>query len=83
MTFTAHDLRQARLTQLAESGNLTGAAYLAGHKRVSTTALYVARTGAQRSAFSQPSARRVSLLRGQSPLVLDVLQLGFVTVRNR
>jgi integrase len=40
-TFTAYDLRHARLTQLAETGNLTGAAYLAGHKRVTTTALYV------------------------------------------
>ena len=41
MRFTAYDRRHARLTQLAESYDLTGAAYLAGHKRVSTTALYV------------------------------------------
>ena len=41
MRFTAYDRRHARLTQLAESYDLTGAAYLAGHMRVSTTALYV------------------------------------------
>jgi integrase len=40
-TFTEYDLRHGRLTQLAETGNLTGAAYLAGHKRVSTTDRYV------------------------------------------
>jgi integrase len=40
-TFAAYDFRHGRLTQLAETGNLTGAAHLAGHKRVSTTALYV------------------------------------------
>ncbi len=38
--FCAYDLRHARLTQLAEH-NVNGAAYLAGHRRVSTTALYV------------------------------------------
>ncbi|MEY4546779.1 MAG: Phage integrase family, partial [Pseudomonadota bacterium] len=40
-TFTQYDLRHGRLTHLAETGNLTGAAYLAGHKRISTTDLYV------------------------------------------
>lgn len=40
-TFTAYDFRHARLTELAETGNLTGAAYMAGHKRVTTTAIYV------------------------------------------
>lgn len=40
-TFTGYDFRHARLTQLAETGNLTGAAYLAGHKNVSTTDKYV------------------------------------------
>jgi len=40
-TFCAYDLRHARLTELAEGGNLTGVAYLAGHKRVTTTSLYV------------------------------------------
>ncbi len=40
-TFTQYDLRHGRLTHLAETGNLTGAAYLAGHKRVSTTDRYV------------------------------------------
>jgi integrase len=39
--FTAYDLRHARLTHLAEGGNLPGVAYIAGHKRVTTTALYV------------------------------------------
>lgn len=40
-TFTAYDLRHARLTELAEGGNLTGVAYLAGHKLVTTTSIYV------------------------------------------
>lgn len=40
-TFCAYDLRHARLTDLAEGGNLTGVAYLAGHRRVTTTSIYV------------------------------------------
>ena len=40
-TFTAYDLRHARLTQLAGTGDLPGVAYLAGHKQVTTTAIYV------------------------------------------
>ena len=40
-TFTAHDLRHLRLTKLAEAGNIIGAAYLAGHKRPSTTDRYL------------------------------------------
>ena len=36
-----NDFRHRRLTQLAGTGNLTGAGHLAGHPRVSTTALYV------------------------------------------
>lgn len=40
-TFTGYDFRHSRLTELAEGGNLTGTAYLAGHKRVTTTAIYV------------------------------------------
>jgi integrase len=39
-TFTAYDFRHARITELAETGNLTGTQYMAGHKRVSTTAIY-------------------------------------------
>jgi integrase len=35
-----YDLRHGRLTQFAETGNLPGAAYLAGHKRVTTTNRY-------------------------------------------
>ncbi len=41
VTFCAYDLRHARLTELAETGNLTGTQYMAGHKRISTTAIYV------------------------------------------
>lgn len=52
-TFTAYDLRHARLTQLAETGNLTGAAYLAGHKKVTTTAIYA---GANQAAAPRPLA---------------------------
>lgn len=40
-TFCSYDFRHARLTHLAETGNLPGVAYHAGHKRVTTTALYV------------------------------------------
>lgn len=40
-TFCAYDLRHARATELAETGNLPGVAYVLGHKRVSTTSLYV------------------------------------------
>jgi hypothetical protein len=40
-TFTAYDLRHLRLTKLAEAGNILGAAYLAGHKRPSTTDRYL------------------------------------------
>ena len=63
-TFCAYDLRHNRLTELAEGGNLTGVAYIAGHKRVTTTSIYVRpglRAGeraldqAERSRASQPS----------------------------
>jgi len=40
-TFTGYDFRHARITELAETGNLPGVAYIAGHKRVTTTSLYV------------------------------------------
>ena len=39
-TFTAYDLRHARATQWAETGNLVGVAYLLGHKQVTTTNKY-------------------------------------------
>lgn len=40
-TFTAYDLRHAKLTELAETGNLTGAAYIGGHRHVTTTNAYI------------------------------------------
>lgn len=40
-TFTAYDLRHLRLTQLAEAGNILGVAFLAGHKRATTTDRYL------------------------------------------
>jgi integrase len=40
-TFTAYDLRHARLTQLAAHGDLPGVAYVAGHRDVNTTGIYV------------------------------------------
>jgi integrase len=40
-TFTAYDLRHARLTELAARGDLPSVAYLAGHKQVTTTSIYV------------------------------------------
>src|SRR4051812_40399930 len=36
-TFAAYDFTHARITDLAEQGHLTGVAYIAGHKKVSTT----------------------------------------------
>ena len=43
-TFTAYDLRHARITQWAETGNLTGTAFMAGHRRISTTDRYAHRS---------------------------------------
>jgi site-specific recombinase XerD len=37
---TVYDIRRARLTHLADAGKLTAAQWLAGHKRISTTAIY-------------------------------------------
>lgn len=72
-TFTAYDLRHARLTELAETGNLPGVAYLAGHRRVTTTSLYV-RPGlraAERTleAFEPKTDIRPTLLVGQENLL--------------
>jgi len=39
-TFTAYDFRHRRLTELATTGNLPGAAYLAGHRQVTTLNKY-------------------------------------------
>lgn len=64
-TFCAYDFRHGRLTQLAETGNLPGVAYLAGHKRVTTTSIYV-KPGARAAkavlgadASEQPSGSRI------------------------
>jgi integrase len=38
--FTPYCLRHARLTELAETGNLVGAAYLSGHRQVTTINRY-------------------------------------------
>lgn len=37
---TPYDFRRARLTHLADAGQLTAAQWIAGHKRISTTAIY-------------------------------------------
>ncbi len=37
---TPYDFRRARLTHLAESGALAAAQWMAGHKKISTTAIY-------------------------------------------
>ncbi len=37
---TVYDIRRARLTHLADAGKLTAAQWMAGHKRISTTAIY-------------------------------------------
>jgi len=39
-TFAPYDLRHARATEWAESGNLVGVAFLLGHKHISTTNRY-------------------------------------------
>lgn len=39
-TFAAYDLRHSRATELVEKGNLVGAAYLLGHKQLTTTNRY-------------------------------------------
>ena len=56
-TFAAYDLRHTRLTQLAETGNLTGASFMAGHKRATTTAIYVQpnRRAAERTLSAVPA----------------------------
>jgi integrase len=40
VTFTAYDLRHRCATELAATGDLTGAAYLMGHKQVTTLNRY-------------------------------------------
>jgi len=66
-TFAAYDFRHARITELAEQGHLTGAAFIAGHKKVSTTDHYARpnRRGADRAlkavgatGFRAPTANR-------------------------
>ncbi len=39
--FTGYDLRHERITELVDTGHLVGAAYMAGHRRTSTTDRYV------------------------------------------
>lgn len=67
-TFCAYDLRHARLTHLAETGNLPGVAYIAGHKRVTTTALYV-RPGmrAAKRTLAHELAPSIEVLAGSLP----------------
>jgi integrase len=84
-TFTAYDLRHARLTELAEGGNLTGTAYLAGHKRVTTTALYVkpglrAAERALGQTASIPDSKPMRLV-GQPKLLND--SIGCAKERTR
>jgi len=53
-----YDLRHARLTLLAESGNLVGVAFLAGHKAITTTNRYVhAHTAAAEQVLAFDAAR--------------------------
>jgi integrase len=68
-TFTAYDLRHARLTELAEKGNLPGVAYLAGHRLLTTTNIYV-RPGlrAAKRALDSAGERPASSGRGLAGL---------------
>jgi integrase len=68
-TFTAYDLRHARITQLAAEGDLPAVAYLAGHRQVTTTNRYVhgSRQAAERllagagpTGFAAPTLNPVS-----------------------
>ncbi len=54
-TLHPYDLRAARLTHWAEDGNLPGVQWLAGHKRMSTTAIYA--QGSLRSAEAVLASR--------------------------
>ena len=55
-TLHPYDLRAARLTHWAESGNLPATAWQAGHKRISTTAIYA--EGSLRAAQDLVSGSR-------------------------
>jgi integrase len=71
-TFAAYDLRQARATQWAESGNLVGVAYLLGHKqapmssrsfcRLESPSLRIPRSKIWRLAFPRQWAATFFLL---------------------
>lgn len=72
---TPEDLRHSRLTEWAETGNLPGAAYLAGHLRITTISHYAkpGRRAAERllglgAAASGGNAGGLSLGAGATPL---------------
>ena len=71
-TFTAYDLRHHRLTQLAEGGNLLGTAFLAGHKRATTTDRYLHRHSRLGSEPSDRSGRRASVSRRRTSLGTEI-----------
>jgi integrase len=59
-TVTIYDLRRARLTELSETGNLPGAAYLAGHRQITTINKYAQPNlkAAQRAMSASEERRR-------------------------
>lgn len=65
-TFCAYDLRHARLTELAAKGDLTGVAYLAGHKHVTTTSIYI-KPGLKAAREALDKAGVVVVRRGRVP----------------
>jgi integrase len=69
-TFTAYDLRHRCATELAATGDLTGAAYLMGHKQVTTLNRY--------ARPEQSAATRVLAARSRAlgTLAWDTTQKG-------
>lgn len=69
-TFAGYDLRHARATQWAESGNLVGVAYLLGHKQITTTNKYARpnRAAAERVLLVIKDCARASWTSAQSEL---------------
>jgi len=66
-TFCAYDFRHARLTEIAEK-NLLAAQYMGGHKKVTTTAIYVRPSlRAAKKTLAELEAPSIEVLAGLHP----------------